>query len=328
MKTARDVSCAVLLSRAACRQGGKIKGSLRLIVNDYRAASRRCVDFRKGPVMRSLLVLSLAVFGFAQSAFAADPAEDMPYLRGSNVYEPPAYRTYTRWSGFYVGGQAGYSSANVTYGTRAKQILINVLADTPLPGQSTMADQVPILPDQATGKSYGAFAGYNWQWEDVVLSVEGNYNHSSVDSLETVSAWAARPVFNGFGYIANLSATSGASLSDYVTLRGRAGYAMGSFLPYAFVGLALGRADVTNAASVTYTAFDAANVLPPRTVNVTNVESKPGTFGYGYTLGLGFDWMVWSCLFVRAEWESVQFVQFGNQRISLNSIRAGVGWKF
>ena len=26
---------------------------------------------------------------------------------------------------------------------------------------------------------YGAFAGYNWQWEDVVLGLEANYLHGS-----------------------------------------------------------------------------------------------------------------------------------------------------
>jgi outer membrane immunogenic protein len=278
--------------------------------------------------MRAVAMLGVAVvLGLTQGALAADPAEDMPYLRGS-TYEAPTYKTYTRWSGFYVGGQAGYSSATVTYGTRAKQILTSVLANTPLPQQSTMVDQVPILPDQAKDKSYGAFAGYNWQFEDVIVGLEGTYNHTSVDSLETNTAAAVRPVTNGFAYLATVSATSGWLLTDYATLRGRAGYAMGSFLPYAFIGLALGRADVTNSGSVTYTAFDAANVLPPRTVTASTTENKSGTFGYGYTLGLGFDWMVWSCLFVRAEWETVQFVQFGNQRISLNSVRAGVGWKF
>ena len=26
---------------------------------------------------------------------------------------------------------------------------------------------------------YGAFAGYNWQWDDVVLGLEGSYLHGS-----------------------------------------------------------------------------------------------------------------------------------------------------
>ena len=53
--------------------------------------------------MRPVLIFSLAVLGFTQNALAADYSEDTPYLRGSEVYAPPAPKAYTRWSGFYAG---------------------------------------------------------------------------------------------------------------------------------------------------------------------------------------------------------------------------------
>ena len=60
--------------------------------------------------MRRLFV-ALALIGFASAAGAADyELSDPPILRGSNpvVQTPyvPAPPTFTRWSGFYAGGQA------------------------------------------------------------------------------------------------------------------------------------------------------------------------------------------------------------------------------
>ena len=42
---------------------------------------------------------------------------------------------------------------------------------------------------------------------------------------------------DGFGGVFS----SSLKLTDYATFRGRAGYAFGQFLPYAFVGAAVGR---------------------------------------------------------------------------------------
>src|SRR5258708_12336156 len=39
-------------------------------------------------------------------------------------------------------------------------------------------------------------------------------------------------------------------ISDMATLRGRAGYAVGSFLPYVFGGVALGQADIIRTAHI------------------------------------------------------------------------------
>src|SRR5260370_29334997 len=56
-----------------------------------------------------VVVAWLAVLGFVETAVAADLG---PYLRGPQYEEPvPAYR----WSGFYGGGQVGYSVAGVDF---------------------------------------------------------------------------------------------------------------------------------------------------------------------------------------------------------------------
>ncbi len=279
--------------------------------------------------MRAVLVIGLAVLGFTQNAVAADPAEyDVPELRGSSDYEPPAYQTYTRWNGFYAGGQVEYSNAKVKYGTEAKSILANTLGTTPLPQQSLLASAVPLAPDSAAGTSFGAFVGYNTQFEDVVLGGELGYHRLSLRSSQTNTASPTLPVVGTTAFAATVTATSSANMLDYASLRGRVGYAFGSILPYATLGFVAGRTDDASSASVAYTAFDTTGATPPQSGGAAANSNKSGLFGYGYSVGLGVDWMLTSRIFLRAEWENVQFVSWGNQKVSLNAVRTGLGFRF
>jgi opacity protein-like surface antigen len=49
---------------------------------------------------------------------------------------------------------------------------------------------------------------------------------------------------------------------------------------------------------------------------------------YGFTAGLGVEVAVVQNLFVRAEWEFVEFPNISDIRVSANSARVGVGLKF
>ena len=51
-------------------------------------------------------------------------------------------------------------------------------------------------------------------------------------------------------------------------------------------------------------------------------------FAYGYTAGLGLDVIVLPNVFLRAEWEYVQFFPVQDVKIHLNTARVGVGIKF
>jgi outer membrane immunogenic protein len=48
----------------------------------------------------------------------------------------------------------------------------------------------------------------------------------------------------------------------------------------------------------------------------------------GWTGGLGFEYMLWSNLFVRGEWEYVKFLAVKNTVVQANNLRAGIGYKF
>ena len=57
-------------------------------------------------------------------------------------------------------------------------------------------------------------------------------------------------------------------------------------------------------------------------------QSQGGLIAYGFTAGLGVEVALMQNLFVRAEWEFIEFPNVADFRVSANSARVGVGLKF
>jgi outer membrane immunogenic protein len=134
------------------------------------------------------------------------------------------------------------------------------------------------------------------------------------------------PLSDGLYHSVSATNSSQISISDMATFRARAGYAFGCFLPYAFGGLALGNATI--AQSVTVNDSAGTNILGPFTP-FTPLMATKGTADhmiYGYTAGLGMDIKLVGGLFMRAEWEYARFVD--QVDVSVNTVRAGLGYKF
>jgi len=208
---------------------------------------------------------ALIAAAIAPRAFAADMPETI--LRGSTYSEPSA--DYMRWDGVSLGATFGWTNATVDF------------TDAFAAGTNTK--------DSTNSAQFGGFLGYNTQWETLVLGIEGAYNR--FNTLET-------------------SATSGAQsasykLVDYGTLRGRAGYAFGQFLPYAFLGGAIGRVNYNTPSGV-----------------------RDNAFTPGFEAGLGLDVAILPNVFVRAEYEYVLFAPVGDTRSGISTARAGVGIRF
>jgi opacity protein-like surface antigen len=126
-------------------------------------------------------------------------------------------------------------------------------------------------------------------------------------------------------------ASSSISISDIGTFRARAGYAFGNFLPYAFGGLALGQADIVRTAFVgDFVTAGPGSTTPSyllgRQLNDTIEDGKYSHLIYGYTAGLGVDINLIGGLFARAEWEYIRFTS--QVDTSINTVRAGIGYKF
>ncbi len=300
--------------------------------------------------MRRLL-LALGLIVLASDAFAQF---DAPALRGSYQSYQPGVRSSMSWEGVYFGGQVGQTYKSVDLGNSGRSLLAYILRE------SILENHVPnwtTLPSGSTGgTSYGGFIGYNWAWEEAIVGLEFNYNRTSLGAVSASDSLSRIITDNtgapdGHTYTYDVTATTSASakLVDYATFRARGGWQAGRFMPYGFVGVAVGRVDVSRTASVSGTFTDTYNVstsvtdpisglTTTVTTSVSNTsnlvlpgpqnESQTGAFAYGYAAGLGMDVAVLPNVFLRGEWEFVQFAPVKDTPIRLHTFRTGLGVRF
>ena len=293
------------------------------------------------------LVIAAMMFGAASGAQAAD-MPDLPVLRGSF---PAGLSTATRnWDGWYAGGQVGYSSADMDFRQSIVGLTNTIFRNSVL--QQPTSQLSALNRASVTGTGFGAFVGRNYQYDDLVFSLEANYNY--INSLVGTSTASLGPlqITNPTGqvsppgvtttYAVTLTGTATAQIKDVITFRGRAGWAYENFLPYMFGGLAVGRMDVYRNVTSAVTRRDDVTstdifgvttttigpTLPVPSVSQSLTQERTNNFVVGWTLGLGMEYMVWNCLFLRGEWEYIKFVQVMNTPIAMNSARLGIGYKF
>ncbi|MGN6309801.1 MAG: outer membrane protein [Xanthobacteraceae bacterium] len=273
--------------------------------------------------MRKLLVAGM-MLGAVQGAQAAD----LPILRGAlpDTYGPRV----VNWEGFYVGGQASYGTADMNFVNSNQSLTKGLLNNVDVENQYKVS-QWPLLGKSSQSNSgFGGFAGYNTQWDDAILGVELNYVHGSFNGSSTGAQ--GRSFFYPTDYVTTVTVRQAAAMqiSDYGSIRARAGYAAGSFLPYMFGGVAMGQANIQRSAGADlYYKYVGAQVpaLPDigPTSNSTSSDLK-SHFLFGYSAGLGIDVMLVQNLFLRAEWEYLRFTSPVD--VSVNTVRAGLGYKF
>ncbi len=249
---------------------------------------------------RLVAVVMMTMTGMASTAQAAD-MPDFPALRGGISEGLSVARV--NWQGFYVGGQASYGSAHSKIPAGLNSDMQGTFTAPP----GTTYSWVGLPQIQAVKGGYGAFTGYNWQFEDVMVGLEGNYIHGGY-----------RASSRTIGTTPTAVTTSGAivDLSDFVSARVRAGYTFGCFLPYGFLGAGVGNRTVDRSVGATPAPVGAAWTADSKTKLV-----------YGYSAGLGMDIMLVGGLFARAEYE-YQRVTSTDVESNVNSVRAGLGYKF
>jgi outer membrane immunogenic protein len=272
--------------------------------------------------MRRLLLAAM-MFGAVSGAQAADMPD---FLRGSLPASPVSRGI---WQGFYVGGQAGYGSSDENFNGSTTNMTQALLANTLINAEMGVSQwNLGLAKQSSRSTGYGAFAGYNSQWDDVVIGLEMSYLHGNFGGTATGSEARSSPAALSDGLFHDVSATSAASISisDMATFRGRAAYSVGCFLPYLFGGLALGNADISRSINVqdvvSFPQFSQGVALAPLSAD----DAVHNHLIYGYTAGLGVDVNLVGGLFMRAEWEYVRFTS--QVDTSINTVRAGLGYKF
>jgi outer membrane immunogenic protein len=180
--------------------------------------------------MKKILLSSVALLSLSAGAFAAD----LPSRRAAPAPFVAAAPAFT-WTGFYVGGNAGYAWTNNNHDD-------NIVFAPGTFGAGTGAGTITFNGDRnADGFAGGGQVGFNYQFTPgtgFVVGVEADIQGIDLsrnnDSGRTFTFTGPVPV--GFQPVRN----DVTSLDWFGTVRGRLGYAFDRTLVYATGGFAYG----------------------------------------------------------------------------------------
>jgi opacity protein-like surface antigen len=276
--------------------------------------------------MRGIL-LAAVICG---TAMTGARAADMPdFLRGPVGFTPAR----VNWQGYYVGVQGAYGSSDENLNGSTNNMVAALITNNVIQEMGVAGWNLNLGKQSARTSSFGGFAGYNSQWDDVVIGLEASYLHGSFGgSASAGQELVGGPLSDKFFHDVAVTSTSTIAISDMATLRARAAYAYGSFLPYLFGGFALGNADITQSVFIsdhyapTLLGAIGSCASPTICASLSATNGLHNHLIYGYTGGMGVDINLWSSLFFRAEWEYVRFTSTVDTTI--NTVRAGLGYKF
>lgn len=150
--------------------------------------------------MKKLLIAAAALTALTVSASAADMAARPMYTKAA----PPVIAPPPSWTGFYIGGQVGGAWGDFRY------------ANINLTGEA--------VGHRASAIAGGGHIGYNWQFSQIVLGAEVEFNATGLAG-SSVS-------------VANPLVTYGTRVNWYGTAVGRLGVAFDRVLLYVSGGAA------------------------------------------------------------------------------------------
>lgn len=219
---------------------------------------------------KSVLLASAGLL--AMTAVAA--AADLPRRYDPVPQRAPVYAPIYNWTGFYVGINGGFGWGDSRWDTTGRF--------------------------DVSGAVIGGTAGYNWQFQQWVLGVEGDLDWSNIKGTTTAVCAAGCTTRNSW----------------LATVRGRVGYSFDRFLPYITGGLALG--DIRGSQPGFAGAHD------------TNA---------GWTVGGGLEFVIAGNFTAKAEYLYVNLGRFNcgiacngvnpdNVRFDTHLVRGGINYRF
>ncbi|MCF7645883.1 porin family protein [Bacillus subtilis] len=218
--------------------------------------------------------LAAALLLSSTSAFAADAI----------VYNEPApvavVDTFS-WTGGYVGLNAGYAGGKNKYNEYGTNF---------------------SAKDNSNGFLGGIQAGYNWQFDQMIVGLETDIQGAGLKSDVEVGGVGAEAKINWFG-----------------TTRARLGYTpVDRFMVYATGGVAYGK--------IKASAFDGVNSFSQSDTKV------------GYTVGAGAEYALSNNVTLKSEYlytdlgklklDDVNGNRFGEVKAPFHTVRVGVNYKF
>lgn len=221
--------------------------------------------------MKKLLIaLSISLFGGA--AFAADAVVDEVII----VEDP------INWSGFYIGGHAGWVGVDQSATSNPEPA---GFGEPPIGGGGLAGGGFTPTEHDLDSDSFGGgiYAGYNWQQSSIVygaevdLTVFGRDEENTQTFTDTCCGGTVFPQ------------TTVQASNDWVgSVRGRVGYAAGNWLLYATGGLAFTETRYDSFLTPDGFAF-------PNTATAVSSEKKVsagGVVGIGLEMLLGSNWVL------------------------------------
>jgi opacity protein-like surface antigen len=235
------------------------------------------------------------ICAFALVNIAAAQAADLRMP----VKAAPVYAPVYSWAGWYAGVHAGYGWGDPSADFNP--------ATAPLPpGVITLFVPAPpfTLSTEPNGWLGGVQLGYNWQFGQWVVGVEGDFSFTGMNDD------ASRGYINTYSVGGDVHRTVGAvtlesELQWFGTFRGRFGYAFDRFLPYVTAGLAVGhvKTSVTNAGR----DFDIGGGLPGAPGPAFSSSASFSDTLVGVALGGGLDWAISDRWSLRGEYLYLNF---------------------
>jgi len=231
-----------------------------------------------------------------------------------------------RWDGVVMGATVGYSNMSTDFGNASSSEIAYILRNSTLESEFSPSSWTTLPKTVTSSMQYGGFLGYNWQMDDIVLGADVMYARpTNLDSQATDSIERLVNTSDGVNHDVLLQSTAKLKLVDYGAVRARAGYAFGQFLPYAMLGVAVGRFNYSTSATVTDAMTGAVvGTFGP----VTQSDAQNNVIAPGFLAGLGVDVAVLPNVFVRAEWEYIAFGPVNGAKPSVNTVRGGIGVRF
>lgn len=195
--------------------------------------------------------------------------------------------TWQNWTGFHAG---------VNFGLGGNGVHINYLEE----GEGTRNLN-------SFGFLGGVEAGYDWQFANaVVLGGVVDWQATSISAYRKKLEPPPDPTEAG------TVGTNGLKyrIQSLSNLRARLGYAIGPFLPYATVGIAMGQTQFNQ-----YDPSDKVSTQQRRTRNQT-----------GFTAGVGFEYAIATSWTVKADYLYYNLGQFSGFEVDLDQFKTGISF--
>jgi outer membrane immunogenic protein len=228
---------------------------------------------------------------FAALSAASASAADLPM---QSYKSPPVVAQVYNWTGWYVGVNGGYG-----WGSQ-----------DPLTPFSNRFDRTSF---STSGGMFGGTIGAQIQQGYTVLGLEGDLDWANIKG-----SGISTPTIGGLGLLNPITLNIATNVSAVGTARARLGVAMNNWLLYATGGAAFIKSSA-NGTSIAGVACGTLGVFP----NCSASSWRPGL-----AAGLGVEWGFTQNWTAKLEYLYIDFMGSGLSTDHLNTIRAGINYRF